>query len=139
MLLFWWVKDIPNNIMLSSRDKGLFLGLYNLRSLNFWIVKFHIAIDTFQKINLEQVYMRPEVNSNRFEISNDFEMFRLRGNFTVSNLEISSRFHKLSSLHGDFTAATFKTIARFYCTCANDADLINAKQMLRYCLFFKQY
>ena len=83
--------------------------------------------------------MRPEVNSNRFEISNDFEMFRLRGNFTVSNLEISNRFQKLSSLHGDFTAATFKTIARLYCTCANDADLINAKQMLRYCLFFKQY
>ena len=35
--------------------------------------------------------MIPEVNSNRFEISNDFEMlFRLHGN-----------------LHGDFTAATF--------------------------------
>ena len=29
----------------------------------------------------EQVYMRPEVKSNRFEISNRFEMsFRLRGN-----------------------------------------------------------
>ena len=48
--------------------------------------------------------MRPEVNSNRFEISNRFEMsFRLHG-----------------SLHGDFTAATFQTIARLYCTCAND-------------------
>ena len=34
--------------------------------------------------------MRPEVNSNRFEMS-----FRLHG-----------------SLHGDFTAATFQTIAR---------------------------
>ena len=53
---------------------------------------------------LEQVYMRPEVNSNRFEISNRFEMsFRLHDN-----------------LHGDFTAATFQTIARLYCTCAND-------------------
>ena len=45
---------------------------------------------------LENVYMRPEVNSDRFEISNRFEMsFRLHGN-----------------LHGDFTAATFQTIAR---------------------------
>ena len=68
---------------------------------------------------LEHVYMRPEVNSNRFEISNRFEMsFRLHGNFTVSNLEISNRFQKLSRLH--FTAATFQTVARLYCTCAND-------------------
>ena len=44
------------------------------------------------------------VSSNRFEISNRFEMlFRLHGN-----------------LHGDFTAATFQTIERHYCTCAND-------------------
>ena len=42
--------------------------------------------------------MRPEVTSNRFEMS-----FRLPGN-----------------LHGDFTAATFQTIAGLYCTCAND-------------------
>ena len=42
--------------------------------------------------DLEHVYMRPEVKSNRFEISNRFEMsFRLHGN-----------------LHGDFTAATSK-------------------------------
>ena len=48
--------------------------------------------------------MRPEVNSNRFEISNRFEMsFRLHGN-----------------LHRDFTAASFQTIVRPYCTCAND-------------------
>ena len=48
--------------------------------------------------------MRPEVNSNRFEISNRFEMsFRLYGN-----------------LHGDLAAATFRTIARLYCTGAND-------------------
>ena len=70
---------------------------------------------------LEHVYMRPEVNSNWFEISNRFEMsFRLHGNFTVSNLEISNRFQKLSRLHEDFTAATFQTVARLYCTCAND-------------------
>ena len=47
--------------------------------------------------------MRPEVNSNRFEISNRFEMFRLHGN-----------------LHGDFTAATSQTKERHYCTCPND-------------------
>ena len=48
--------------------------------------------------------MRPEVNLNQFEISNHFEMF----------------FHLLGSLHGDFTVATFQTIARLYYTCAND-------------------
>ena len=48
--------------------------------------------------------MRPKVNSNRFEISNRFEMsFRLHGN-----------------LHRDFIAASFQTIARPYCTSAND-------------------
>ena len=53
---------------------------------------------------LEHVYVRPEVNSNWFEISNHLEMlFRLHGNS-----------------HGDFTAATFQTIARLYHTCAND-------------------
>ena len=50
------------------------------------------------------VYMRPEVNSNRFEISDRFEMaFCLHGN-----------------LHGDFIEATFQTIARLSSTCAND-------------------
>ena len=40
--------------------------------------------------------MRPEVNSNRFEVSNRSEMsFRLHDN-----------------LRGDFTAATFQTMAR---------------------------
>ena len=51
-----------------------------------------------------QNYTRPEVNLNWFEISNCFEMsFCLHGN-----------------LHRDFTAASFQTIARLYCTCAND-------------------
>ena len=64
--------------------------------------------------------MRPEVNSNRLEISNRFEMsFCLHGNFTVSNLEISNHFQKLSRLYRDFTAATFQTIEKLYCTCAN--------------------
>ena len=49
--------------------------------------------------------MRPEVNSDRFEISNHFEMlFCLDGN-----------------LHGDFTVATFQTMARLCCIFANDA------------------
>ena len=44
----------------------------------------------------ENVYMRPKVNSNLFEISHRFEMlFRLH-----------------DSLHGDFTAATFQTMTR---------------------------
>ena len=56
----------------------------------------------------EHVYMRPEVNSNRFEISNLFEKsFRLHGNFTTGSLEISNSFQKLLRLHGGFTAATF--------------------------------
>ena len=45
--------------------------------------------------------MMPEMNSNWFEISNRFEMLH-------------------GILHGDFTAATFQTIARLYRTCAND-------------------
>ena len=50
------------------------------------------------------VYMRPEVNSNRFENSSGFGiLFRLRGN-----------------LHKDFTAASFQTIARPNCTSPND-------------------
>ena len=47
--------------------------------------------------------MIPEVNSNRFEISDRFEKsFSLHGN-----------------LHGHFTAATSQTIARLHCICAN--------------------
>ena len=53
--------------------------------------------------------LRARLHDNRreliwFEISNRFEM--------------SFRLHK--NLHGDFTTVTFQTIARLYCTCAND-------------------
>ena len=49
---------------------------------------------------LRDVYMRPEVNLNRFEISNRFEnSFRLQGNFTAANFEISNRFQKLFFIH----------------------------------------
>ena len=76
-------------------------------SVQFYMISGNMQYHTvkFPKCaTLEHVYIRPEVNSNRFEISNHFEMsFRLHGN-----------------LHGDFTAATFQTMARLYCTCAND-------------------
>ena len=37
------------------------------------------------KEHLDHVYMRPEVNSNRFEISNRFEkLFRVHGNFATA-------------------------------------------------------
>ena len=63
----------------------------------------------------EHVYMRQEVNSNRSGISERFEKsFRLHGNFTTANLEISNPFQKLFRLHGDFTAATFQTIEHVY-------------------------
>ena len=61
-------------------------------------------IEEQRRKDLEHVYMRPEVNSNRFQISNRFEMsLSLHGN-----------------LHRDLTVASFQTIARPYCTCAND-------------------
>ena len=48
--------------------------------------------------------MRAEVNSDWFEIFNRFQMsFRLHGN-----------------LHGDFTVATFQTMAGLYYTGANN-------------------
>ena len=60
---------------------------------------------------LEHVYMRPEVSSNQFEISNCFEkLFPWYDNLTTANPEILSLFQKLFRLHGDFTAATFQTI-----------------------------
>ena len=43
--------------------------------------------------------MRPKVKSNWFETSNRFEKsFRLQGNFTRANLEISNLFQKLLRL-----------------------------------------
>ena len=51
----------------------------------------------------QHFYMRPEVNSNRFEKS-----FRLHGNATTAHLEISNPFENLFCLHGDFTAAIFQ-------------------------------
>ena len=52
--------------------------------------KFYLKIKealhiNWRKPNLEHVYMRTEVNSNRFEISNGFEKsFRLHGDFTAA-------------------------------------------------------
>ena len=63
--------------------------------------------------------MRPEVNSDRFEISNRFEMsFRLHGN-----------------LHGDLARLSMH-MCKLYLLI--NVNLINAKQMLRYWLCFRQ-
>ena len=78
----------------------------------------HCIILTF----LENDYMRPEVNSNQFEISNHFERsFHLHDSYTWVNLKISNHSQKLFCLHGDLTAATFQTIVICYWTCANDS------------------
>ena len=78
---------------------------YNFEKVILSIVNLHV---------LEHVYMRPKVNSNRFEMSNRLEMsFRLNGN-----------------LHGDFTAVTFQTIARLYCTCANNIFKLMQTQLM---------
>ena len=63
--------------------------------------------------------MRPEVNSNWFEISNRFKML----------------FHLHGNLQGDFTVATFQTIARhmYKWYLLINANLIKAKLMLCYC------
>ena len=57
-----------------------------------------IAVLNERDLDIEHIYMKPEVNSNRFEISNGFE--------------------KSFRLHDDFAAATFQTEVRFYCTYA---------------------
>ena len=70
----------------------------------------------------EHVYMKPGVNSNRFEISDRLGMpLRLHGNFSAPNLEISNRFQKLFRLHDDFTVTTFQTIVRHFYTCTKDS------------------
>ena len=59
--------------------------------------------------------MRPEVNSNRFEISNRFEnSFRLHGN-----------------LHRGFTAASFQIIASDPIEHVQMISLINAKKFFQ--------
>ena len=80
-------------------------------------VRYHLLVSnsTFMTHSqyLEHVYMGPELNSNRFEISNRFQKsFCLHGNFIASNLEISNCFQKMFRLHGNLTAATLQTIAR---------------------------
>ena len=77
-------------------------------------------IGTFVMKELEDVYMRPEVNSNRSEFRTRLHDTRKKSNrFEISDrFEISFRLH--GNLHGDFTMATFQTILRLYCTCAND-------------------
>ena len=59
-------------------------------------------------IAVEHIYKRPEVNSNRFEISNRFEkLFCLHGNFTTANLEISKPLSKTVSFTWRFHCRNF--------------------------------
>ena len=63
---------------------GFLEGSFNLRK---WKTNHSKLPELISKIkeSLEHVYMRPEVNSNRFEISNCFEKsFRLHGDFTAT-------------------------------------------------------
>ena len=90
---------------------------------------------------LGHVYMRPEVNSSRSEISNCFGMlFPLHGSSTVSNLKISNRFQKFALRfhcsnflnHGN----TLLHMCKWYFLI--NVNLIDGKQMLRRWFFFKQ-
>ena len=106
-------------------EKSLKINLIFTRKMEIlkWVNQIAaIDLKIQKEVGLEQVYMRPESNSNWFEISNRFEKsFRLRGSLTAVNLEISNRFQKLFRLYGDFTKATFQTTVRFYCTWTNDS------------------
>ena len=123
-----YLKDVSSFLAIISAVQGpscSHFGGFSVdeEALSTSVMTVYIHVKDMERVErydsvYEHVYMRAEVNSNRFEISNRFEMsFRLHGNFTESNLEISNRFQKLSRLHGDFTVVT---IARLYCTCAND-------------------
>ena len=81
------------------------------------------------------VNIRPEMNSNLFGISlRDKISLRCEvtsGVVKLTSVQISLRWFEISNhfemsfplhgnLHRDFAAASFQTIARPYCTCAND-------------------
>ena len=103
-LLFFCLFNLEFQILLLSGPSCSFL--LSIFSILLFSTLLSIACSVFSLclFALEHVYMRPEVNSNQFEISNRFEiLFCLHGN-----------------LHRDFTAVSFQTIARLYCTCAND-------------------
>ena len=67
-------------------DRGLYLQYDMLKIIQKYFLQVSTAIYNYTVIQaLEHVYMRPQVNSNRFEISNCFrKSFRLHGNFTVA-------------------------------------------------------
>ena len=95
---------------------------------NFMRLKFIACVCRFflkinlHFLNLEHVYMRLEVNSNQFEISNRFEKsFRLRGNFTTANFEISNHLSKTVSFTWRFLCDNFLIKVRLWWTCANDS------------------
>ena len=116
-LIFWWPYKKWWYIIHVVHE--LLYGEHLMK----WIINVQITYSLKNSdLFFEHIYMRLEVNSNRFEILNRFKKsFHLHGNFTTANLEISNPFQKLFRLHGDFTAATFETIVKFKCTCANDS------------------
>ena len=67
-------------------------------------------VENERKINYTCSYMKPEVKKK----------IKKNGDFTTASLKVSNSFHNLLCLHGDFTAATFHTIARLYYTCRNN-------------------
>ena len=77
--------------------------------------------------------MKPKANSNRFEISNRFEMsFRLQGN-------LHAHFMHMCRSYLLINADLINTKNCYQWWLLIDASLINAKQMLRYWLLFKQW
>ena len=73
-----------------------------------WLFLFFANNEIRNSDNIEHVYVRPKVNSNRFEISNRFEkLFHLHNSFPAANLETSNPSQKLFPLNSGFTVATF--------------------------------
>ena len=99
--------------LLSNYLSNIFMPILECSSLQLYVTS-HLEWPSDQLSLLEHVYMRPEVNSNQFEISNHCErLFLLHGKFTTVKLQISNLFQIFFHLHGDFTATTFQTTVRF--------------------------
>ena len=96
-LVTWLMTAMNHTYCFLQHDCLIQYSFKSLRTLFCTcIINSELKVKKTIKFFLEHVYMRPEVNSNRFQISNGFEKsFRLHGNFTAPNLEISNRFQKL--------------------------------------------
>ena len=84
------------NIWRNSFLYIFFTNTFDLKILGKCVEHSHFSPQS-PPTHQQHVYMRPKVNSDRFEISNRFEMFHFHGN-----------------LRGDFTAATSQTIAKLF-------------------------